>query len=135
FPGGLKDGGYYVIEDIGTAFLAGQFSDAEVYHPAKIGEPGEVNIFPSHQNGMIGLVKQIFDHVMSPVAAGGWYGVERMLVLTSLAIMQKKHYQVGLPADFDPVRYLELNQDVAALGADPVRHYLDFGWRERRRLR
>jgi hypothetical protein len=39
-----------------------------------------------------------------------------------------------LPADFDAVRYLELNPDVAAAGMDPVRHYLDYGWREGRRL-
>jgi SAM-dependent methyltransferase len=42
---------------------------------------------------------------------------------------------VELPDDFDPVRYLELNQDVAAAGVDPVRHYLDHGYREQRRLR
>jgi SAM-dependent methyltransferase len=40
-----------------------------------------------------------------------------------------------LPADFSPVRYLELNPDVAMAGTDPVRHYLDFGRREGRRLR
>ena len=58
-------------------------------------------------------------------------------------ILKGQHYQdisilyraAELPADFDPVRYLELNQDVAAAGADPARHYLDFGYREGRRLR
>jgi hypothetical protein len=139
FPGGLKDGGFYVIEDICTAFLVGVFPEAEAYNPAKLGQPGEVNIFPSHQNGMIGLVKQIFDHVMSPVAVGAWspYAVERMLILANIAILQKTRLSrsVELPAEFDPIRYLELNPDVAAAGADPVRHYLDFGWREGRRLR
>jgi hypothetical protein len=139
FPGGLKGGGFYVIEDICTAFLAGVFPDAEVYRPAKFGEAGEVNIFPSHQNGMIGLVKQIFDHVMSPVAAGAWssYAVERLLILMNIAFIQKARlsHPAELPADFDPVRYLELNQDVAAAGADPVQHYLNHGYREGRRLR
>jgi hypothetical protein len=91
FPSGLKEGGFYVIEDICTAFLTGHFPDAEVYHPAKIGEPGEMNIFPSHQNGMVGLVKQIFDHVMSPTASGAYssYAIERMLILANIAIIQK----------------------------------------------
>ena len=137
FPSCLMHGGFYVIEDIGTAFLAGEFPGAEVYNPAKIGEPGEINIFPSHQNGNVGLVKQIFDHVMSPVATGRWsaYAVERMIILANIAVMQKRHHPIELPADFDPVRYLEFNQDVAAAGVDPARHYLDFGWREGRRLR
>jgi SAM-dependent methyltransferase len=46
-----------------------------------------------------------------------------------------RYYPVELPAEFDRVRYLVLHPDVAAAGMDPVRHYLDFGWREGRRLR
>src|SRR5271166_6300317 len=42
---------------------------------------------------------------------------------------------IELPVDFDPVRYLELHRDVAEAGVDPVRHYLDHGRREGRRLR
>jgi len=42
---------------------------------------------------------------------------------------------VEFPVDFDPVRYLELNRDVAEAGVDPVRHYLDHGQREGRRFR
>ena len=140
FPAGLKDGGIYAIEDICTAFLAGVFPEAEPYNPAKLGQSGEVNIFPSHQNGMIGLMKQIFDHVMSQ-AVGAWspYAVERMLILANIAILEKTRLSltrsVELPADFDPARYLEFNPDVAAAGVDPVRHYLDYGYREGRRLR
>jgi hypothetical protein len=115
------------------------FSDAQVYSPAKLGEPGEVNIFPSHQNGMVGFVKQIFDHVMSPMATGAWspYAVERMVILMNIVIIEKTHLSppVELPADFDPVRYLELHPDVAAAGGDPVQHYLNHGSREGRRLR
>jgi SAM-dependent methyltransferase len=38
-----------------------------------------------------------------------------------------------LPADFDPGRYLELNPDVAAGGADPAAHWKEYGYREGRR--
>ncbi len=38
-----------------------------------------------------------------------------------------------LPAGFDPRRYLELNPDVAAAGADPVQHFLNHGYAEGRR--
>ena len=41
--------------------------------------------------------------------------------------------KVGLPADFDPAGYLRLNPDVAAGGADPRHHYLEFGVLEGRR--
>jgi len=41
----------------------------------------------------------------------------------------------SLPPDFDPVRYLQLNPDVAQAKADPKQHYLANGFRERRRWR
>ncbi|WP_223300446.1 glycosyltransferase domain-containing protein [Pantoea sp. At-9b] len=37
------------------------------------------------------------------------------------------------PEGFDPELYLALNKDVAAAGADAVKHYLRHGWREGRR--
>ena len=39
-----------------------------------------------------------------------------------------------LPAAFDPDAYLEANPDVAAAGVDPGIHYLEFGFREGRKL-
>jgi hypothetical protein len=42
---------------------------------------------------------------------------------------------VTLPAGFDPVRYLQLNPDVAAAKVDATEHYLQFGAREGRRFR
>lgn len=41
----------------------------------------------------------------------------------------------ALPEDFDPALYLAANHDVAASGADPVQHFLMYGWREKRPLR
>ena len=40
-----------------------------------------------------------------------------------------------LPADFDGDSYLKLNPDVAAAGAEPRKHYLEFGAAEGRRWR
>ena len=40
-----------------------------------------------------------------------------------------------LPEDFDPKRYLALNQDVSLAGADPQQHYLEHGWAEKRRYK
>jgi hypothetical protein len=91
FPSALNPGGIYVIEDICTAFVpAGDF-DATDYAPAEIGLPGAPRVFPSHQHGMVGLVKQLFDHAMAPTATGGYtrYAIARMTVLTNIAILHK----------------------------------------------
>ena len=90
FPQALKPGGYYVIEDICTAFLS-DFPDSEQFNPPEVGTPRGKRHFPSHQAGMVGVIKQLFDHVMAPVATGHYsrYPIERMLVLTNIAIMQK----------------------------------------------
>jgi len=91
FPQHLAPGGYYVIEDICTAFLP-EFPDSEPFAPSDIGATHEnKRRFPSHQAGMVGVVKQLFDHIMAPLAQGkpSRYAIERMLVLTNIAIMQK----------------------------------------------
>lgn len=41
----------------------------------------------------------------------------------------------GLPADFDPHRYLDLNPDVRTAGVDAVSHFLAYGVNERRRYK
>jgi len=91
FPLALKRGGIYVIEDICTAFRpAGEF-DATDYAPAEIGLPEMARVFPSHQHGMVGLMKQLFDHTMAPIVTGDYtrYAIERMTVLANLAIFHK----------------------------------------------
>jgi predicted O-methyltransferase YrrM len=49
-----------------------------------------------------------------------------------LGIIQKR-LPWGTPADFDPERYLALNPDLAAAGADPADHWKKYGHREGRR--
>ena len=39
---------------------------------------------------------------------------------------------IKIPHDFDPDAYLKLNPDVKNAGVDPVRHYIDFGFKEGR---
>jgi hypothetical protein len=90
FPRALKPRGFYVIEDICTAFLP-EFPDSEPFAPPDIGHQQDARRFSSHQAGMVGVVKQLFDHVMAPVAQGEYspYAIERMLVLTNIAILEK----------------------------------------------
>jgi hypothetical protein len=91
FPSRLKPGGIYVIEDICTAFFpAGDF-DATEYCPAEIGLPGMPRVFPGHQHGMVGLVKQLFDHTMAPTALSGYtrFAIERMTVLSNIVFFEK----------------------------------------------
>jgi len=91
FPKALRSGGMYIIEDICTAFLAEHFRDAEPYCQRTLIVHGTPTRFPSHQNGMVGVVKQLFDHVMAPTANGGTtpYPIERMLILSNIVLLQK----------------------------------------------
>ncbi len=47
--------------------------------PVEIRQPQDEWHFASHQTGMVGLVKQLFDHVMAPIAQGKYsaYAIER----------------------------------------------------------
>jgi hypothetical protein len=88
FPRALEPGGYYVIEDIGTAFLP-EFPDSEPLDLANIGA-GDGRRFRSHQAGMVGVVKQIFDHAMAPIArCPTEYAIESMTILPNIAIVKK----------------------------------------------
>ena len=79
----------YAIEDICTAFLP-DFPDAAAYAPPAIGPSGGIRDFPSYQNGMVGLVKQIFDHAMNATAGGSSpFQIERMIILSNIAFIQK----------------------------------------------
>ncbi|MBV9749693.1 MAG: class I SAM-dependent methyltransferase [Acetobacteraceae bacterium] len=91
FEHGLAPGGIYVIEDICTAFTSGGDFDAAPYAPPEIGLPGMNRVFPSHEHGMIGLIKQIIDHAQAPTAAGGYtrYPIERVTVMTNIAYVHR----------------------------------------------
>ena len=86
----LKPGGFYVIEDTCTAFGPENY-DGAIYSPPELGLPGLPRIFPSHQHGMIGFIKQLIDHAQAPTAAGGYtrYAIERITVMTNFAVVHK----------------------------------------------
>jgi hypothetical protein len=90
FPNALKPGGFYVIEDICTAFLK-EFPDSEPFAAPEIGSHEDERRFQSHQVGMVGVIKQLFDHIQAPLAQGkhSRYSIERMSVMTNIAIVQK----------------------------------------------
>src|SRR4051812_15756186 len=91
FKNGLSPGGIYIIEDTCTAFTSGGGWDAAPFDPPKIGLPGMPKLFPSHQNGMIGLIKQLLDHSQAPTAVGAYteYPIERLTVMTNFAVLHK----------------------------------------------
>jgi SAM-dependent methyltransferase len=91
FTKGLRPGGIYIIEDICTAFTSGGGWDAAPFNPPEIGLPGMPQVFPSHQNGMVGLIKQLLDHSQAPTAAGAYtdYPIERLTVMTNFAVFHK----------------------------------------------
>src|SRR5215831_17564369 len=71
FKKGLVPGGIYIIEDICAAFSS-NVVDAAPFNPPTIGLPGTPSVFPSHEHGMVGLIKQLIDHTQGPTAAGAY---------------------------------------------------------------
>jgi cephalosporin hydroxylase len=92
FPKALKPGGFYVIEDICTSFLPSYAPEGVDFSAPSLSDT-KVNQkeFPSYQNGMVGVVKQIFDHLMAPTATGTYsaFPVSNMIAMTNIAILQK----------------------------------------------
>jgi cephalosporin hydroxylase len=92
FTHALKSGGQYIIEDICTSFLPAYAPEGVEYAapPLTIAVTGQKE-FLSFQNGMVGVVKQIFDHMMAKTATGDYsaFPVERMISVMNLAIFEK----------------------------------------------
>jgi len=88
FPRALKPGGIYVIEDICAAFLPEY--EAASYAAPEIGVPGAPKVFPSHQHGNVGMVKQLMDHAMAPtLKLTSPFAIEKMTILRNIAIVCK----------------------------------------------
>jgi len=90
FPKYLKLGGYYIIEDLGTSFLP-QFPDGVWFTDGlRRDDPPNTAIFASHQNGMVGFVKQLVDETMKTLATGGAaLPIESITIRTNLAVVKK----------------------------------------------
>ncbi|MBN8929606.1 MAG: hypothetical protein BGO51_08875 [Rhodospirillales bacterium 69-11] len=70
FPRWLVPGGHYVIEDIGTGFMP-EYPDGIAFEaPPWADAVAGTKEFPSSQFGMIGVAKQLLDHMMQPLATG-----------------------------------------------------------------
>jgi hypothetical protein len=90
----LVPGGVYLIEDIGTSFWLGAFADALPFEaPALMSAMGSID-FPSHTNGMLGVAKQLVDHLMSDVIDGPRsLPTERITFLSNAAFVHKSAYR------------------------------------------
>lgn len=92
FVHALKPGGWYAIEDICTSFLPSFFSDGVDYRVPSLDADRGQKVFPSCVNGVIGVVKQLFDHLMAPTMLNSAYtnlDVERMIARRNISLYQK----------------------------------------------
>jgi hypothetical protein len=88
----VRPGGCYVIEDIGTSFLTGVFDDGQDFRePPMVDADPAITNFPSHTNGLIGVVKQLIDHVQRDVATRSHkvLPIEKVTIISNLAVIQK----------------------------------------------
>ena len=88
----LAPGGSYAIEDIGTSFLTGIFDDGRDFvEPPMIDADPNITEFPSHTNGLVGVIKQYIDHVQRDVATRSHKTVpiERISVISNMAVIEK----------------------------------------------
>ena len=91
FPTWLVPGGTYVIEDFGTGFLP-EYPDGSTFiEPSLFEDDSNSRIFASHQYGMVGVVKQLLDHMMQELMTGTrpYLAIERMTILTNIAFIEK----------------------------------------------
>lgn len=91
FPRWLLPGGTYIIEDFGTGFMP-EYPDGAVFaEPPEGDSVPETKVFASHQHGMVGVVKQFIDHLMTNLMTGQSprYDIDRVTVLTNVALLQK----------------------------------------------
>ena len=91
FPRWLVPGGTYVIEDFGTGFLPAYPDGAAYVAPPDDDSVPETQCFVSHQFGMVGVVKQFIDHMMTELMTGQppRFEIERLTILTNIAFLRK----------------------------------------------
>ncbi len=124
FPRWLLPGGHYVIEDFGTGMMV-EYPDGEAFVEPRWddAEPG-TRRFESHQSGMVGVVKQLIDHMMTELIAGrpAAFAIARVTILTNIAVVEKEPTAtVGPPPDpYPQVRTGRTSPDLPAL-ADAIR--------------
>jgi hypothetical protein len=104
----LRPGGLYIIEDWGTGYFPGG-SWADAAKPATPPDRSTLDVvasqeedewpgrMPSHDHGMVGLVKRLIDHVTwagdeqtAPDSITGPLPVESMTVRPAMAVLRKR---------------------------------------------
>lgn len=90
FMSGLKRGGLYVIEDYGAPLMENWYDG----HPYDISEKNEdvnTKTFDSYNYGMIGVIKQIMDHlVVAPEFLKQKFPVSHMDIYPHIALVYKE---------------------------------------------
>lgn len=91
FPKLLKPGGIYVIEDFGTAYMPEYPDGSSFAEPLSDDMTSDTTVFESHQFGMVGVVKQLIDHMMQELMTGSrsYLSIARMTILTNIAFIEK----------------------------------------------
>ena len=98
FPFFLVPGGWYIIEDFGTAFIP-EYPDGATYQePAWDDAVPSMREFRSSQSGMVGFIKQLIDHLMQELMTGGrsFISMDRLIVETNIVFIEKSK-QSGAP--------------------------------------
>ena len=93
----LAPGGCYVIEDIGTGFLA-QYPDGQEFAAPDWSDavPGTVE-FASSQHGMVGVVKQLIEYVMQELMSQSraYIAIERLTIESNIVFIEKSMLPSG----------------------------------------
>lgn len=93
FPRWLVPGGHYVIEDIGTGFMP-EYPDGAPFEapPWSDAVPG-TREFQSSQFGMIGVTKQLLDHLMQPLSTGepSYLAIDSLYMTANIVFIAKSN--------------------------------------------
>ncbi|MGA3002603.1 MAG: class I SAM-dependent methyltransferase [Acetobacteraceae bacterium] len=125
FPKLLKPGGTYAIEDFCTGFLPEYPDGSQWVEPPAFDTASGTRRFESHQFGMVGVVKQLIDHMARELITGqsSYLPIEKMTIRTNLALIEKSTLPAGpppvrRPGDTDVPGQHHPDGDISALGAD-----------------
>jgi SAM-dependent methyltransferase len=104
FPRFLMPGGCYVIEDFGTSFLA-EYPDGAAFAAPdwRDAAPGTL-AFGSTQLGMVGVLKQLLDHMMQEMMTGvpSFLPIVRVTLEPNIAFIEKSMRASRPPPDALP---------------------------------
>ncbi len=104
FPRWLAPGGWYVIEDFGTGFIPA-YPDGTAFAPPDWTDAVQgTREFRSSQYGMVGVVKQLVEHLMQELMTNErpYLSIERLIIETNIAFIEKSFQPAGAWPGFIP---------------------------------